>query len=196
MALERTQEDDVACGEIDTARPSYLGSQETFYVRTMKRVDACISKPPSILIQNGRQQSSTAPRRPFPQQTCSTIVFYRSWNSKAWRVANSNPSWDRILRKGRNPRLPALLGVKRHRTHENSGASPANKWYLRTLSQNHPAGVSPSGVSAQAVSLDRRTAGRSGRMDHVLQQAHTSRKDVLRTHTDAKTHCWKRGEAR
>lgn len=37
-ALERKQDDDVACGEIETAHPGYLGSQDTFYVGTMKGV--------------------------------------------------------------------------------------------------------------------------------------------------------------
>lgn len=38
IALEKKREDDVACGEIDTAHPGYLGSQDTFYVGTMKGV--------------------------------------------------------------------------------------------------------------------------------------------------------------
>ncbi|AMC34304.1 IS481 family transposase [Janthinobacterium sp. B9-8] len=37
-ALERKQDDDVAHGEIDTAHPGYLGSQDTFYVGTIKGV--------------------------------------------------------------------------------------------------------------------------------------------------------------
>ena len=37
-ALERKQEDDVECGEIETAHPGYLGSQDTFYVGNMKGV--------------------------------------------------------------------------------------------------------------------------------------------------------------
>lgn len=37
-ALEKKKEDDVACGEIDTAHPGYLGSQDTFYVGTLKGV--------------------------------------------------------------------------------------------------------------------------------------------------------------
>lgn len=37
-ALERKKDDDVACGEIDTAHPGYLGSQDTFYVGTLKGV--------------------------------------------------------------------------------------------------------------------------------------------------------------
>ena len=38
QALERKKEDDVACGEIETAHPGYLGSQDTFYVGTIKGV--------------------------------------------------------------------------------------------------------------------------------------------------------------
>ncbi len=38
IALEKKQEDDMACGEIETAHPGYLGSQDTFYVGTMKGV--------------------------------------------------------------------------------------------------------------------------------------------------------------
>ena len=37
-ALERKREEDVECGEIDTAHPGYLGSQDTFYVGNMKGV--------------------------------------------------------------------------------------------------------------------------------------------------------------
>jgi transposase InsO family protein len=37
-ALERKKDDDIACGEIETAHPGYLGSQDTFYVGTLKGV--------------------------------------------------------------------------------------------------------------------------------------------------------------
>lgn len=37
-ALERKKDDDVACGEIETCHPGYLGSQDTFYVGTLKGV--------------------------------------------------------------------------------------------------------------------------------------------------------------
>jgi len=37
-ALEKKQEDDVVHGEIETAHPGYLGSQDTFYVGTIKGV--------------------------------------------------------------------------------------------------------------------------------------------------------------
>jgi len=37
-ALEKKKDDDEVCGEIETAHPGYLGSQDTFYVGTLKGV--------------------------------------------------------------------------------------------------------------------------------------------------------------
>ena len=37
-ALECKKEDDLICGEIETEHPGYLGSQDTFYVGTLKGV--------------------------------------------------------------------------------------------------------------------------------------------------------------
>ena len=37
-ALEKKRHDDEACGEIETAHPGYLGSQDTFYVGNLKGV--------------------------------------------------------------------------------------------------------------------------------------------------------------
>ena len=38
QALEKKKEDDLVSGEIETAHPGYLGSQDTFYVGTLKGV--------------------------------------------------------------------------------------------------------------------------------------------------------------
>ena len=38
MALEKKKDDDLACGEIETTHPGYLGSQDTFYVGNLKGV--------------------------------------------------------------------------------------------------------------------------------------------------------------
>ncbi len=38
VALEKKKHDDEACGEIETAHPGYLGSQDTFYVGSFKGV--------------------------------------------------------------------------------------------------------------------------------------------------------------
>jgi transposase InsO family protein len=38
IALERKKDDDIECGEVETAHPGHLGSQDTFYVGTLKGV--------------------------------------------------------------------------------------------------------------------------------------------------------------
>lgn len=38
-ALEKKQDDDLANGEIETANPGYLESQDTIYVGTIKGLD-------------------------------------------------------------------------------------------------------------------------------------------------------------
>lgn len=45
QALEKKREDDVAHGEIETAHPGYLGSQDTFYVCHFKTWAGAISRP-------------------------------------------------------------------------------------------------------------------------------------------------------
>ncbi len=44
QALERKKDDDLACGEIETHHPGYLGSQDTFYVGTIKELAEFINK--------------------------------------------------------------------------------------------------------------------------------------------------------
>lgn len=51
-ALERKHEDDVACGEIETAHPGYLGAQDTFYVGNQKAWVAYTSR--RLLIPTAR----------------------------------------------------------------------------------------------------------------------------------------------
>lgn len=47
QALEKKRQDDEACGEIKTAHPEYLGSQDTFYVGKLKGVRAGLSACPA-----------------------------------------------------------------------------------------------------------------------------------------------------
>jgi len=47
-ALERKREEQMECGEIETAHPGYLGSQDTFYVGNTKGVGGSISRPSDL----------------------------------------------------------------------------------------------------------------------------------------------------
>ena len=77
QALERKKQDDEACGEIDTAHPGYLGSQDTFYVGTFKGLVVSISKPMWIPTAEWLTVSSIRPKRRSPQQIYSMIVCCR-----------------------------------------------------------------------------------------------------------------------
>lgn len=62
-ALERKHEDDVACGEIETHHPGYLGAQDTFYVGNLKVLGVFINKLLLILIAKSFTASCIQPRR-------------------------------------------------------------------------------------------------------------------------------------
>jgi hypothetical protein len=65
QALERKKQDVEACGEIETAHPGYLGSQDTFYVVTLKgRGDGSINRRLSIPMPRWALPSFTPPRHP------------------------------------------------------------------------------------------------------------------------------------
>ena len=83
-ALEKKQDDDVAHGEIETAHPGYLGSQDTFYVGTIRALAASISRPSSIPTPSGLRPSSIRPRRRLRVRICSTIECCPSLQNRAW----------------------------------------------------------------------------------------------------------------
>lgn len=61
-----------AAGEVETAHPGYLGSQDTFYVGTLKGVAGSINRPSSKPTRNSRRRSCTRPRHRSGLRTYST----------------------------------------------------------------------------------------------------------------------------
>ncbi len=84
QALEKKQEDDVAQGEIETAHPGYLGSQDTFYVGTLKGVGKFTNKPSSTPIPSGQQRSCIPPKPQSHRLICSITGYYRSLLNRVW----------------------------------------------------------------------------------------------------------------
>ena len=82
VALEKKKQDDTASGEIETAHPGYLGSQDTFYVGTLKGVGRVyINRPLSIPTAKWPSPSSIAPRLRSPLLMCSMTVSCLSLES-------------------------------------------------------------------------------------------------------------------
>ena len=70
QALERKKHDDEACGEIETHHPGYLGSQDTFYVGTIKGVGRIYQQTVVDTYPSGPPPSCTQPRRPLLALIC------------------------------------------------------------------------------------------------------------------------------
>ena len=65
QALERKQADVEACGEIEIALSGYLGSQDTFYVGTIKGVGLIYQQTYGDTIQNGLPQKLYTAKTPI-----------------------------------------------------------------------------------------------------------------------------------
>lgn len=87
QALERKKQDDAAHGEIETFHPGYLGSQDTFYVGTLKGV--------------GRVYQQTF------VDTYSRVAFAKLYNTKT-PITSADLLNDRVLPFFENNKLPML----------------------------------------------------------------------------------------
>ncbi len=68
-ALERKASDDEACGEIETAHPGYLGSQDTFYVGNLKGVGRIYQQTFVDRTRKWLTVSFTSPKHRLPRLT-------------------------------------------------------------------------------------------------------------------------------
>jgi hypothetical protein len=90
-ALERKHEEDVACGEIETAHPGYLGGQDTFYVgnpsassgQASRELAAFTSKRLSTLTAKSCMASCIPRKRRLPPLMSSTTRCCRFMPAKA-----------------------------------------------------------------------------------------------------------------
>ena len=87
QALERKKLDDEVCGEIETAHPGYLGSQDTFYVGTFKGV--------------GRVYQQTY------VDTCAKVALCKLYTTKT-PITAADLLYDRVLPFYADEKLPVL----------------------------------------------------------------------------------------
>ncbi|SOD20981.1 Winged helix-turn helix [Nitrosomonas ureae] len=111
QALEKKQEDDVAHGKIETAHPGYLGSQDIFYVGTIKSVGRIYQQ---TFVDTYSKWAATKLYTTKTPITAADLLnkpgSYRSSPSRAW--GHPHP-WYRILWQAGESQLPALSGTER-----------------------------------------------------------------------------------
>lgn len=108
VALERKKQDDLVSGEIETAHPGYLGSQDTFYVGTLKGV--------------GRIYQQTF------VDTYSKVAFARLYKTKT-PITSADLLNDRVLPFFEEHRLP-LLRILTDRGTEYCGKAESHDYEL------------------------------------------------------------------
>ncbi|MES9971731.1 MAG: IS481 family transposase [Candidatus Thiodiazotropha sp.] len=107
-ALEKKQHDDEAAGEIETAHPGYLGSQDTFYVGTLKGV--------------GRIYQQTF------VDTYSKVAFAKLYNTKT-PITAADLMNDRVLPFFERHELP-MLRILTDRGTEYCGSTEKHDYQL------------------------------------------------------------------
>ena len=85
QALARKKHADEACCEIETAHPGYLGSQDTFYVGTLKGVVRVTNRRLLTLTAKWLKPSCTPPKRRSPLRICLMIVFCLTTNRMSYQ---------------------------------------------------------------------------------------------------------------
>jgi hypothetical protein len=83
-ALEKKQEDDLAYGEIETVHPGYLGSQDTFYVGTIKGVGRIYQQTFVDTYSKVAMTKLYTTKTPITPPIYSMTECYLSLPSKAW----------------------------------------------------------------------------------------------------------------
>ncbi len=94
--LEKAKQEKEAHGEIETEHPGYLGSQDTYYVGTIKGVGRIYQQTfPDIENRptaGWPLPSSTPTRAPSPRRTCSTTEWFPYSTSRASGCCASSPT--------------------------------------------------------------------------------------------------------
>ena len=177
QALEKKQDDDVAHGEIETAHPGYLGSQDTFYVGTLKGVGRIYqqtfvdtySKWAAAKLYTTKTPITSADLlndRVLPFFTEQGMGVIRILTDRGTEYCGKLEHHDYQL-------YLALNEIEHSRTKANHP-------------QNNLARVLPSSIPAQDLPVHRRVTTRSGWLDGVLQWGtYSPRKDVLWAYPNA-----------
>ena len=88
-ALERKKDDDLAHGVIETHHPGYLGSQDTFYVGTIKGVGRIYQQTFVGTYSKVAWCSFITPKLHLQQQTYSMIECFQSLKDMEWGFLES-----------------------------------------------------------------------------------------------------------
>ena len=95
QALEKKKLDDAACGEIETAHPGYLGSQDMFYLGTLKGVGRVDKHDCQLFLAiNNIDHNKTKVKSPQTNGICER--FHKTVLQEFYQVAFRKKLYDSI----------------------------------------------------------------------------------------------------
>jgi len=162
-AMERAREEKEAHGEIETAHPGYLGTQDTYYVGTIKSVGRIYQQTfldtyakVAFAKLYDRKNALVAAR---PAQRPRAALLRRARDPAA---ACAHRSRHRVLWSTRTPRIRVVPGGGEHRSQPHQSPASPDQRHLRTLPPHHSGRVLRHGLSQEALLQSAGTAGGSG----------------------------------
>ena len=189
-ALEKAKLDKEAHGEFESECPGYCVAQDTFYVGTLKGVGRVYQQTAIDTYSKvafAKLYDRKTPLTAADLMNDRVVPFFDEHEIVVSRVLTDRGT--EYLRQAREPRVRALPRGREHRPHAHQGEEPADQRHLRALPQDAARRVLPRGVPQEALSQDRRAAGRSRRVARRVQRAApTSGSMVLRQDADADLH--------
>lgn len=162
-ALERKQEDDVAHGEIETAHPGYLGSQDTFYVGTIKGVGRIYQQTfvdTYSKVAMAKLYTTKTPITGADLLNDRVLPFFAEHGMGVLRILTD---WGtEYCGKPETHDYQLYLALNDIEHTKTQVRHPQTNGICDALPQNHPARVLPGGVSQEVVFILGRVAGRFG----------------------------------
>ena len=177
QALEKKKLDDEACGEIETAHPGYLGSQDTFYVGTLKGVGRVYQQTfvdTYSKVAHAKLYTTKTPITAADMLNDKVLPFYEEHGLPVLRIltpyhglqANHCRAVDRgteycgrvdkhdyqlFLAINHCPAVHVYMHERGYRPHQNQGEITANQRHLRAVPQDDLTGILPDYISQKAL---------------------------------------------
>tara|TARA_R110001599_G_C12218174_1_gene657101 strand:- start:1020 stop:1646 length:627 start_codon:yes stop_codon:yes gene_type:complete len=164
QALEKKKHDDEACGEIETAHPGYLGSQDTFYVGTIKGVGRVYQHTyidTYCKVAHAKLHTTKIPITSADLLNDQVLPFYEDHGLPVLRILTDRGTefcgtpekhdYQLFLAINHCPAGKRSAAERGYRSHQNQGQTSADQRHLRAVPQDRSAGVLPGHVPQEPV---------------------------------------------
>ena len=135
IALEKKKEDDIACGEIETAHPGYLGSQDTFYVGNLKGVGRIYQQTfvdTYSKVAHCKLYTTKTPITSADLLNDKVLPFYQAHDLPMLRILTDRGT--EYCGKVENHDYELYLAINDIEHTKTKARSPQTQWHLRAVS--------------------------------------------------------------